>query len=110
MKPRVAIIGSGVSGLTCAVLFAENGFIVLLHDHRNFGASDGEPRQDVDPWRQIADWRGAISFIERLEVVDSKRILFAERFDHDVLYALGVEVLKPLVVQSCVNRCQRSFE
>ena len=57
-----------------AKLFAENGFVVLLHDHRNFGASDGEPRQDVDPWRQIADWRGAISFIERLEVVDSKRI------------------------------------
>ena len=26
MKPRVAIIGSGISGLTCAVLFAENGF------------------------------------------------------------------------------------
>ncbi|PYJ88278.1 MAG: amino acid oxidase, partial [Verrucomicrobia bacterium] len=26
MKQRVAIIGSGVSGLTCAVLFAENGF------------------------------------------------------------------------------------
>ena len=26
MKPRVAMIGSGISGLTCAVLFAENGF------------------------------------------------------------------------------------
>jgi D-amino-acid oxidase len=26
MKPRVAVIGAGVSGLTCAVLFAENGF------------------------------------------------------------------------------------
>src|SRR5438445_9425933 len=57
-----------------AKVFAENGFVVLLHDHRNFGASDGEPRQDVDPWRQIADWRRAISFIESLEVVDSKRI------------------------------------
>jgi len=26
MKQRVAIVGAGVSGLTCAVLFAENGF------------------------------------------------------------------------------------
>ena len=26
MKPRVAVIGAGVSGLTCAVLLAENGF------------------------------------------------------------------------------------
>ena len=33
--------------------FAEAGFVVLLHDHRGFGASDGTPRQDVDPWRQI---------------------------------------------------------
>jgi uncharacterized protein len=24
--------------------FAEAGFVVLVHDHRGFGASDGEPR------------------------------------------------------------------
>jgi hypothetical protein len=54
--------------------FASNGFVVLLHDHRNFGASDGTPRQDIDPWRQIADWRRAISFLEYQDVVDAKRI------------------------------------
>jgi dienelactone hydrolase len=54
--------------------FADAGFVVLLHDHRNFGASDGEPRQDVDPWRQIADWRRAISFLESLPEVDPQRI------------------------------------
>ena len=54
--------------------FADDGFAVLLHDHRSFGASDGEPRQDVDPWRQIADWRRAISFLERRPEVDSGRI------------------------------------
>ena len=54
--------------------FAEAGFVVLLHDHRGFGASDGLPRQDVDPWRQIADWRRAISYLETLDVVDPQRI------------------------------------
>ena len=44
-----------------ARLFAEAGFVVLVHDHRGFGASDGSPRFDVDPWVQIADWRRAIS-------------------------------------------------
>jgi uncharacterized protein len=54
--------------------FAEAGFVVLLHDHRNFGASDGAVRQDIDPWRQIADWRRAISFLESLPEIDARRI------------------------------------
>ena len=48
--------------------------MVLLHDHRCFGASDGTPRQDVDPWRQIADWRRAISFLDAHPAVDCDRI------------------------------------
>jgi fermentation-respiration switch protein FrsA (DUF1100 family) len=54
--------------------FADAGFVVLLHDHRTFGVSDGEPRQDVDPWRQIADWRRAISYLESRPEVDASRI------------------------------------
>ena len=40
--------------------FAEAGFVMLVHDHRNFGASDRAERGDIDPWQQIADWRHAI--------------------------------------------------
>ncbi|MDB5576604.1 MAG: peptidase [Bradyrhizobium sp.] len=54
--------------------FADAGFVVLLHDHRGFGASDGEIDQDVDPWQQIADWRYAISYLESLAEVDPDRI------------------------------------
>jgi uncharacterized protein len=57
-----------------AEAFADAGFVVLLHDHRTFGVSGGEPRQDVDPWRQIADWRRAISYLESRPEVDSSRI------------------------------------
>src|ERR1700742_548588 len=53
---------------------AEAGFVVLVHDHRNFGASDGVERGDVDPWQQIADWRRAISFLETRPEVDPARI------------------------------------
>jgi fermentation-respiration switch protein FrsA (DUF1100 family) len=35
-----------------AEAFAADGLVVLVHDHRTFGASDGTPRQDVDPWQQ----------------------------------------------------------
>jgi cephalosporin-C deacetylase-like acetyl esterase len=57
-----------------ARVFAEAGFSVLVHDHRAFGASDGSPRFDIDPWVQIADWRRAISFLESLPEVDADRI------------------------------------
>jgi uncharacterized protein len=57
-----------------ARVFAEAGFAVLVHDHRGFGASDGSPRLDIDPWVQIADWRRAISFLESLPAVDADRI------------------------------------
>jgi uncharacterized protein len=54
--------------------FADAGFVVLLHDHRSFGDSGGLPRNDIDPWKQIDDWRQAVSFLETLEIVDSQRI------------------------------------
>ena len=40
--------------------FATAGFVVLVHDHRNFGTSGGDLRGDVDPWVQIRDWRRAM--------------------------------------------------
>ena len=57
-----------------ARVFAAAGLVVLVHDHRGFGASGGTPRFDVDPWAQIADWRRAISFLESHPAVDADRI------------------------------------
>jgi fermentation-respiration switch protein FrsA (DUF1100 family) len=57
-----------------AEAFAAAGFVVLVHDHRNFGTSGGFPRGDIDPWAQIADWRRAISYLESLDDVNPQRI------------------------------------
>ena len=48
-----------------AEAFAKAGFAALVFDNRNFGASDGQPRQEIDPWRQIRDYRDAITFCSR---------------------------------------------
>ena len=57
-----------------ALAFVEAGFAVLLHDHRGFGDSEGEPRQDINPWTQISDWRRAISYLQSRPEVDPARI------------------------------------
>lgn len=56
-----------------AASFAEAGFSVLVYDHRGFGTSEGAPRQEVDPLRQMADWRDAMTFTEALPEVDESR-------------------------------------
>jgi hypothetical protein len=65
--PRPAItMAHGYAGIRelgldrFARVFADTGFVALVHDHRGFGVSDGWPRFDIDPWRQIADWLPSI--------------------------------------------------
>jgi hypothetical protein len=46
----------------------------LVYDNRNLGESDGEPRQEIDPWAQIRDYRHAITYARTREEVDGERI------------------------------------
>jgi dienelactone hydrolase len=46
----------------------------LVFDNRNFGASGGESRQEIDPWEQVRDYRDAITFAETLPETDVDRI------------------------------------
>ncbi|MDN5856233.1 MAG: alpha/beta fold hydrolase, partial [Actinomycetia bacterium] len=57
-----------------AETFAEPGLNALVFDNRNFGASDGQPRQEIDPWAQVRDYRHAITYATTLSEVDSERV------------------------------------
>ncbi|WP_436933546.1 alpha/beta hydrolase [Halovenus marina] len=57
-----------------AEAFQSAGFAVLLYDHRGFGASGGEPRQQINPWMQARGYLDAISFATTIEDVDPGRI------------------------------------
>jgi hypothetical protein len=59
---------------TYAEAFANAGLASIVYDHRNFGASDGQPRQEIDPWLQIRDYSDAITFAASLEQTDPARI------------------------------------
>jgi fermentation-respiration switch protein FrsA (DUF1100 family) len=57
-----------------AEVFCEAGLAALVFDNRNFGASDGEPRYEIDPWEQIRDYRHAITYIQTISGIDRDRI------------------------------------
>ena len=47
-----------------AEVFAAAGLACLVYDQRNFGASDGTPRYEIDPIAQMRDYRHAITYAE----------------------------------------------
>jgi dienelactone hydrolase len=57
-----------------AEVFAAAGLNALVFDNRCFGASDGGPRQEIDPWAQVRDYRHAITYASTLPEVDPGRI------------------------------------
>jgi uncharacterized protein len=56
-----------------AALFAEAGFAVLNYDNRGFGTSAGEPRQELNVFKQLTDMRDAITFAESEPEFDSEQ-------------------------------------
>ncbi len=79
--------------------FAAAGFHALAYDHAGFGRSDGEPRQEVDPPRQLRGYRDAVSFVRTLPRVHPARIaLWGSSFSGG--HVLQAAALDPRV--SCV--------
>jgi uncharacterized protein len=55
-----ALIGSGIGA--------------MAFDYRNFGDSDGQPREEVDHCGRIEDWQSAISYATTRPEIDGARI------------------------------------
>jgi len=70
--------------------FYNAGFAVFLYDHRNFGISDGEPRQELNKWLQMKGYQDAINFVITLESIDTTRIaLWGDSMSAAEVLALG---------------------
>ncbi len=59
---------------TFAETFAARGVAALVFDYRYLGSSTGEPRQHINPWLQIEDYKNAISYVQSRDEVDAARI------------------------------------
>ena len=79
-RPPVVVMAHGFAaqrdfGLQAfAERFAGSGMAAFVFDYRNFGASDGEPRNLVSPGRHLADWRAAVAHVRGLGQVDASRL------------------------------------
>jgi pimeloyl-ACP methyl ester carboxylesterase len=78
--PPVVVMAHGFGGQremrlpAFAEHFASRGLAALVFDYRCFGASEGSPRNWIDPRRHLADWRAAIEHARSLPEVDTARL------------------------------------
>jgi fermentation-respiration switch protein FrsA (DUF1100 family) len=57
-----------------AEVFTAAGLAGLVFDNRNFGASEGKPRHEIDPWQQVRDYRHAITWLGSQPHINRERI------------------------------------
>ena len=77
-----------------AEVFCSAGLAVLLYDHRNFGTSGGEPRQEINPWIQARGYRDAVNYLLTRSDVHTDRIA-AWGDSYSGMIALVVGALEP---------------
>lgn len=54
----------------------KSGITALAYDPRNFGESEGSPRNELDPLKQISDYSDALTFLKSNPIVDPSQIVF----------------------------------
>ncbi|OBJ80866.1 alpha/beta hydrolase [Mycobacterium colombiense] len=54
--------------------FSSAGYSCLVFDYRNFGDSEGRPRQVLDVGMQLADWAAAVAYARTIPGIDPDRI------------------------------------
>jgi len=82
--------------------FVAQGLAVVVFDYRNFGDSEGEPRNWVDPDRHRSDWKAALDHVRQLPEVDGSRVaLWGSSFSggHVICTAAEDDNIKAIVAQ-----------
>jgi hypothetical protein len=108
-RTPVVIMAHGTSATVYMVadkyaeVFSRAGLAVLLYDHRNFGMSEGEPRQEINPWIQCRGYRDAVNFVERLDGIDPERIaLWGDSYTGgQVIMVAATEPRVKVIVAQC---------
>lgn len=107
-RGQLIIMGHGVAaersfGLPAfAERFVEEGYSVFLFDYRNFGDSEGEPRNWVSHWRHAQDWDQALAYVRDLPGLNADEpILWGSSFGggHAISAAARHDNIRAVVAQ-----------
>lgn len=91
-----------------AEVFRRHGLAVLLYDHRNFGASDGEPRQEINPWVQCRGYLHAIDFVQTIDGIDRDRIgLWGDSYSGGEVLVVGAVDERVTAIVAQIPVCGR---
>ena len=98
VKPPVVIMAHGIAAERTfrlpafAEKFTARGLACFVFDYRNFGDSEGKPRNLVSPARHLEDWRVAIKHVKNLPEIDPTRIaLWGSSFGGGHVLAIASE-------------------
>ncbi len=82
-----------------AEAFLESGLAVLLYDHRNFGASGGEPRQEINPWVQARGYGDAMTYLGSVSGIDPRCIaLWGDSYSAAEVVVVGAVDERPAAI------------
>lgn len=109
MRRPAVVMAHGTSAtlrmvaLDYARAFARAGLAALVYDHRNFGSSGGEPRQEINPWVQCRGYVDAMSFAGTQPPVDPDRIaLWGDSFSAgEVVVVSACDARAKAIVAQC---------
>lgn len=108
-KAPCIIMSHGLGGVRHFLLppfasrFQAAGFAVMLYDNRNWGDSDGLPRQESNPSLQQTDYYDAFNFVITLPNVDRDQIVYwgTSFSGGNVIHAAAVDKrIKAAIVQA----------
>lgn len=79
--PPVIVMAHGLGAVKALRLdafaqrFQAEGYACLVFDYRNFGDSEGEPRELLSIRRQRQDWHAAVAFARAQPEIDGQRVV-----------------------------------
>lgn len=107
-KPPVVLMAHGFGAERTfrlpafAEKFCGHGLAAFVFDYRNFGDSEGEPRNLISPKRHLEDWQAALEHVQKLPEVDGRRVaLWGSSFSggHVLVMAAQTPGIRAVVAQ-----------